>query len=349
MRTRCCRTSKARWTASSPSPRCQKADHRQDAQPPRSHLGGGLWRAPERSLRERAEAVRDELLTYPQITQVDLGGVRPYEIAIEISEENLRRYNLTLEQVAQRVRRASLDLPGGSHQDRRRGDSAAHQGAALLRSGIRRPGDGGPSRRQPGPPARYRRVRDTFQETDTFATFDGKPAAMVKVYRVGDTETDGNLRSRREVHRGKIADPCRRRCRSPPGRYLGAVRKPHEPAAEKRRLRPGPVLIVLGLFLEIRLALWVMLGIPISFLGTLFLMPALGMSINMISLSPSYWPWESWWTMPSWSARTSSNSDRWASPFLQAAIDGRSGGVGPGRLLRSDHGGRLHALITWPG
>jgi multidrug efflux pump subunit AcrB len=68
----------------------------------------------ERSLREWAESVRDDLLVYPEITQVDLGGVRPYEISIEIPEGNLRRYNLTLDQVAQQVRRASLDLPGGT-------------------------------------------------------------------------------------------------------------------------------------------------------------------------------------------------------------------------------------------
>ena len=70
--------------------------------------------ASDRALREQAEAIREELLSYPEITQVDLSGVRPYEISIEVPEENLRRYNLTLEQVAQRVRAASLDLPGGT-------------------------------------------------------------------------------------------------------------------------------------------------------------------------------------------------------------------------------------------
>jgi multidrug efflux pump subunit AcrB len=59
------------------------------------------------ALRERAELIRDELLEFAQITQVDLGGVRPYEISIEIGEENLRRYGLSLDQVAQRIRRAA--------------------------------------------------------------------------------------------------------------------------------------------------------------------------------------------------------------------------------------------------
>ena len=70
--------------------------------------------ATDRTLREQAEAVREELLLHPEITQVDLGGVRPYEISVVIREENLRRYGITLEQVARTLRRASLDLPGGT-------------------------------------------------------------------------------------------------------------------------------------------------------------------------------------------------------------------------------------------
>ena len=64
----------------------------------------------ERTLREQVEAIRDDLLALPEITQTELSGVRPYEIAIEIPEANLRRYGLTLDEVAARVRRASLDL-----------------------------------------------------------------------------------------------------------------------------------------------------------------------------------------------------------------------------------------------
>ena len=64
---------------------------------------------PERSLREQAEQIRDELLLLPGITQVDLDGVRPYEISVDIPEQQLRRYGLTLEQVAGRIRQASLD------------------------------------------------------------------------------------------------------------------------------------------------------------------------------------------------------------------------------------------------
>ncbi|MBZ0265382.1 efflux RND transporter permease subunit, partial [bacterium] len=70
--------------------------------------------ASERSIVEVAERIRDDLMAKPNITQVELANVRPYEISIEIDEANLRRYNLTLPQVAAMVRRSSLDLAGGS-------------------------------------------------------------------------------------------------------------------------------------------------------------------------------------------------------------------------------------------
>ena len=67
----------------------------------------------EVDLRNLAEDVRAELLKKQQITQVKLAGVRRPEIGVEISQENLRRYGLTLDQVAAIIRQSALDLPGG--------------------------------------------------------------------------------------------------------------------------------------------------------------------------------------------------------------------------------------------
>ncbi|MEN8232668.1 MAG: efflux RND transporter permease subunit, partial [Thermodesulfobacteriota bacterium] len=140
----------------------------------------------ERSLREQAEAMRDELLAMDDITQAELGGVRPYEISIEISEENLQRYNLTLNQVALRVRQASLDLPGGSIK--------AAGGEILLRTKERRYrgaeyGDIVILVNPDGSEVKLHdiaTVKDGFEETDVYARFNGMPAAMVSVFRVGD-------------------------------------------------------------------------------------------------------------------------------------------------------------------
>ena len=238
----------------------------------------------ERTLREQAETIREELLTYPEITQVELGGVRPYEISVEIPEENLRRYNLTLDDVARRLKQASLDLPGGNIK--------AKDGEILLRTKEKRyraveyadiviVADSDGTRVRLGDIAT---VKDTFEETDLSASFDGKPAAMVKVFRVGEQKpTEISKIVNRFVAQKELSFP---------DSIHAAVWKDTSELLESRmnllfrnaRLGLILVFIVLGFFLEIRLALWVMLGIPISFLGALFLLPALDVSINMVSL-----------------------------------------------------------------
>ncbi len=239
---------------------------------------------PERSLRELAEQVRDELLLEPGITQVDLSGVRPYEISIEINETNLRRYGLTFDQIAQRVRQASLDLPGGTiktgsgeilvrTKERR---YVGHEYASIV---ILTTVDG--TEVTLGDVAT---IKDSFEETDQFGLFDGLPAAMTKVYRVGDqkpTEISDAVKRFVEVKRRQL----------PASVDLATWNDNSELFKSRKDLLTrnamlGLVLvfITLGLFLEIRLALWVMLGIPISFCGALLFMPAIGVSINMISL-----------------------------------------------------------------
>ncbi len=239
---------------------------------------------PERSLREMAEQVRDELLLEPGITQVDLSGVRPYEISIEIDETNLRRYGLTFEQIAQRVRQASLDLPGGTiktgsgeilvrTKERR---YVGHEYASIV---VLTTADG--TEVALGDIAS---INDGFEETDQFGLFDGLPAAMVKVYRVGDqkpTEVSDTVKKFVESKRRQLPESV----------DLATWNDNSELFKGRKNLlirnaMIGLVLvfITLGLFLEIRLALWVMLGIPISFCGALLFMPAIDVSINMISL-----------------------------------------------------------------
>ncbi len=238
----------------------------------------------ERSLRQQAETIRNELLELPGITQVELGGVRPFEISVEITEDRLRQYHLTLEQVAARIRSASLDLPGGSIK--------TAGGEILLRT---------KERRYFGPEyadiiilsnpdgtqvklSQIARVVDGFADTDEFARFDGQPAAMVNIFRIGDqkpTEISKQVQDYIETKRGQL----------PASIQLAYWNDTSEVFASRMSLLQrnalyglGLVIIILGLFLEIRLAMWVMLGIPISFFGTLFLMPFIGVSINMISL-----------------------------------------------------------------
>ncbi|UCH81834.1 MAG: efflux RND transporter permease subunit [Nitrospiraceae bacterium] len=239
---------------------------------------------PERSLKEQAEVIRDELLARSEITQVDLRAVRPYEISVEVTEATLQRYDLTLGQLADRIRKASVDLPGGAVKSR--------GGEVLIRTKEKRYtgleyADITILQDREGTEVKLgdiAHIRDDFQETDEFARLDGMPAAMVAVYRVGDQkplEISNIVKEYVEAKRRSLPES------------LGLAVWNDFSDIYRSRLNLllknagiGLILIffILGLFLQIRLALWVMLGIPISFLGALLMMPSLDVSINMLSL-----------------------------------------------------------------
>jgi multidrug efflux pump subunit AcrB len=240
--------------------------------------------APEKSLREQAEAIREDLLAMPEITQVDLRSVRPYEISIEVDENTLQRYDLTLDHLAGRIRRASVDLPGGTVR--------SGGGEILIRTTEKR--YIGPEyaditilENSDGTEVKLgdiADVRDTFMETDESSSFDGLPAAMVAVYRVGrqkPLEVSGITKKYVEQKRLSLPESIKISIWNDFTEYLKGRRN-----LLLRNAFLGLILVflVLGLFLRIRLALWVMLGIPISFFGALLVMPSLDVSINMLSL-----------------------------------------------------------------
>jgi multidrug efflux pump subunit AcrB len=240
--------------------------------------------APERSLREQAEAIRDDLLAMPQITQVELRGVRPYEISIEVTEETLRRYGLTLGNIAERIKHASVDLPAGAVKTKGgevliRTKEKRYIGSEYADITILENPDGTELKL-----SEIAEVHDSFRETDEFARFDGQPAAMVAVYRVGKQKPlDISNTVKRYVEQKNTSLP----------ESISIATWNDFSEIYRSRLNLllrnafiGLILIslVLGLFLQVRLAMWVMLGIPISFLGALLMMPSLDVSINMLSL-----------------------------------------------------------------
>lgn len=238
----------------------------------------------EKTLREQTELIRDELLDMNEITQAELNGVRPYEISIEISEEDLSRYQLTLEGVAQLVKQSSLDLPGGSIK--------SSGGEILIRTKERRYsgqeyGEITVIAYPDGTVVKLHDIaviKDSFAETDTFAMFDGMPAAMVAVFRVGEqkpTEISAIVMDYVEKKKNILPESI----------HIATWNDTSELFESRLNLLLRNaffglmlVFITLSIFLQMRLALWVMLGIPISFLGALLLMPTMAVSINMISL-----------------------------------------------------------------
>ncbi len=238
----------------------------------------------EAALRETAEQVRDRLLQDPGITQIDLSGARDLEIHVDVPQEKLRAYNLTLDEIGRIIDAASTEVPGGAVEtdggdillrvtDRRdwARDFAripiisAADGTVVLLEDIAT-------------------VRETFEDSDRFATYNGQRSIALDVYRVGDqtpvgvsqavrnamAEIEADLaqgidwdinRDRSEIYEQRLNLLLKNAC-------IGLVL----------------VLLLLGLFLEFKLAFWVTMGIPISFLGGLLFLPLLGISINIVSM-----------------------------------------------------------------
>jgi len=240
--------------------------------------------APEATIKELAENLKDEITNLPGITLAQLAGVREAEIHIEISEKTLRRYGLTLGKVADIVRRASLDLPAGNVKTK--------SGEILIRTKGRR-----------YYAADYRDVavitlpdgskvtlgqiatlKDGFRDIDISARFQGKPAIIIQVYRVADQ----NALDVCDTVKTYIKDI---RSSLPEGMDIGyygdrskILRSRIQLLLKNMSLGLILVSIILGLFLNPRLAFWVTLGIPISFAAGLITLPRFDVSINMLSL-----------------------------------------------------------------
>ena len=240
--------------------------------------------ADEATLKYLGEQVRDEITAIPGITQAVLSGARPYEVSIEVSESALRRFSLTFDEVVRAVRRSSLDLPGGAIKTEGgeillRTKGQAYRGPAFENIVLRTRPDG--AALTVGDVAR---VVDGFADADLTGRFDLEPGVIVQVFRVGDQDALEISRNVKEYVKSAES-------RLPEGISL-TVYADFSRILEGRlnlMLKNGRggfilVLFILALFLRLRLAFWIALGIPISFLGAIWLMPSIGASINVISL-----------------------------------------------------------------
>ena len=238
----------------------------------------------EAALRETAEQVRDRLLQDPGVTQIDLSGARDPEIHVDVPQEKLRAYDLTLEDISRIIAAASTELPGGAVE--------TAGGDILLRVTDRRDwakdfaripiisaADGTIVRLED-----IATVSETFEDSNRFATYNGQRSIGLDVYRVGDQTPVGVSRAVRDAMTEIEADITE-------GIDWDINRDRSEIYEQRLNLllkNAGIglclVLLLLGLFLEFKLAFWVTMGIPISFLGGLLFLPALGVSINIVSM-----------------------------------------------------------------
>ncbi len=236
------------------------------------------------TLRRLAEQLRDQLLAHPGITQVELGGVPDYVTHVEIPRNRLREYGLTLPDVARLIESSSEDVAAGAVR--------TSSGEILLRVKARKQwaeqfaaieivtSDAGSAVTL----ADIADIRDGFEEGDLHSQFNQQPSVELDVFRVG-------AQSPIEIADAVVEIVRVAEAQFPPGVRWRTDNDNAEDFRRRLDLVVGngllAIVIVLGvlaLFLELRLAFWVMMGMTVAFVGGLLFLPAAGISINMISL-----------------------------------------------------------------
>ncbi len=239
---------------------------------------------PEKDLRKLASRVRDDLEALPDVSSVAVSGAREFELAIEVSAAALSQYDITLSQVAQAINNSSLDLAAGSIQ--------TTGGEVLLRTKgqaygsedfrdvvvVTRP-DG--TRLTVGDLAT---VKDGFSEAPLQQRYNTQQSIEIDVFRTG-------LQSAITVADQVKEYIDQNQPNMPYGVTLGYWRdssravKARLQTLSKSALQGGLlILLLLTLFLRFWVAAWVFIGVPVSILGGIALMPFLGVSINLLSL-----------------------------------------------------------------
>ena len=234
-----------------------------------------------------AQQIRDEIMALPEVNIVEIVGNRPYEISIEISEYQLKKYKLTFTEVTNAVRNSSIDLPGGSIRTeggdillRTKGQAyTGHEYSSLV---LRTNPDG--TRLLLGDVAN---IVDGFVEGDDYARFNSEPTSSIRVRSTGDQndlDIAAAVRTYVENKSKTLPSAAKLSIWGDSSYYLNARL---DMMIDNMIVGALLVFLVLTLFLKIRIAFWVMVGIPVCFLGAFIVMPNLGdwsVSINLLSL-----------------------------------------------------------------
>ena len=238
----------------------------------------------ENSLTSISKRIQDEISILPDITLTTLAGVKSKEISIEIPENQLRKYSLSFEQVIAAVRASSIDMPGGKIESKNneyliRTQGQANTGLEYEDITILTKSDG--TRLKLGDIAS---IRDGFVDDAAILNFNGLPTKLINVYRVGkqnaikvsDSVNDYIDKTRKILPEGVYLTSWNDESKILRGRI--------DLLMKNAKLGLFLVLVMLALFLKPKLAFWVSLGIPISFMGALIMLPYLDVSINLLSL-----------------------------------------------------------------
>ncbi len=238
--------------------------------------------ASELRLRDLAEQIRDELLALSAISKVNLNGSRPYQIDIELSENRLREFGLSLAQVAEIVRNQNIELPSGSIKSATqeillRGKNKQLRGKEIAQIPLVTRSDGVALTI-----GDLGSVRDAFEDVSSISRIDGRPGITISVDR---SKSEDILKIVDQV-KAYVDDKS-----LPVGYEITTWFDQSRDVRDRMELlsRNGIqglvlVFIVLAIFLDLRLSFWVALGIPISVLGAGIVLLFMGQTLNMLSM-----------------------------------------------------------------
>ena len=245
-----------------------------------------LWgNLPEHQLKETARMLEYELLKIKGVSQTSISGIRDYEVSIEIKEANLRKYNLTFEQISRAVQGYGINLSSGTirtkNEDiRLKAQGRRYHAKDYLNIPIITREDGTCIRL-----GQIADIKDSFDEdVKILSLFNGKPAVSVNVYKTEDEDSidivalvDKFIASKQAelpegVHLTKFFDRSR------------MVKDRLSMLVSNGIIGLFLVFFSLWIFLDLRLSFWVAMGIPISLSGAVAIMGVSGASINMISM-----------------------------------------------------------------
>ncbi|MBL4816682.1 efflux RND transporter permease subunit [Shewanella sp.] len=237
-------------------------------------------------MKELAKSIREDITSLPAVTRAKVTGVRDYEISIELSEDKLREYGLTFAQVAQAVQNSSIDLPGGSIR--------AQDGDILLRTkGQAYTGEDFEkivvSTRPDGSRIMLPQVatiKDGFEERLEYTRFNGKPAAIIEVSSIDDQNAlDISAQVKAYIEERRMTLPAGAQLDTW-GDLTHYLKGRLNMMLSNMFYGALLVFLILAIFLELKLAFWVMMGLPVCFLGAVLLMPVepFSLSINLLTL-----------------------------------------------------------------
>lgn len=238
----------------------------------------------EAEIREYAERIRDDMLRIPGITQLELTGVRNYEITISVDQDKLRQYNLTLNDISQSVGNSSLDISAGNLRSSGgdillRSKGQAYHKDEFASIVVKNNADGSIIHLED-----VATINDGFEEYPVRTRFNGKQAVFIDVYRIGQ-QSAIDVADKVKEYIGEQQNNL------PEGYELSywddnsQVVKNRLATLTSSALQGGIlVLLLLTLFLRPAIAFWVFIGIPISFMGAFIVMPFFGITLNIMSL-----------------------------------------------------------------